>query len=119
MKLLLYRKSYSLEDSIQNFLDFYYASTMTYLASDLLHEGLLPDQISKAVSAAIKAAKASNIEIHKHFMLVYSGINNSLIQDCKLSHLGFGLVVMNADSSLSSISRFQVEVLSTYFEKSL
>jgi len=31
---------------------------MTYLASDLLHEGLLPDQISKAVSAAIKAAKS-------------------------------------------------------------
>jgi hypothetical protein len=119
MELLLHRNSYKVADSVQNFMNFYYSSSMKHLASDLLDEGLLPGQISEAISAAITAAKASNIEICKHFMLVYSGIDRTIIRDCKLSDLVYGLVIINADSSLCSISKFQVEVLNTYFEKYL
>lgn len=90
---------------------------MTHLASDLLSKGLSPLQISNAITTAIKIANTSGIETHKHFMPVYSGINNEIIQDCKLSHLGYGLVLMNADASLPIVGGFQVDILTEYLNE--
>ncbi|MGB3344195.1 MAG: hypothetical protein WBA61_09800 [Aequorivita sp.] len=115
MELAIYLKEYDIADSVQNFMNFYYAKNMTHLASDLLDRGLSPKQITTAISAAIKSANASGAEVHKHFMLVYSGLNQSIIQDCKLSDLGYGLVLMNADPNLAAVSKFQTDVLKQYF----
>ncbi|AUC75407.1 hypothetical protein [Olleya sp. Bg11-27] len=81
---------------------------------ELAEKGLSPDQISDAVAAALSISKTSNIETSKHFMPVYSGINNQIIQDCKLSHLGYGLVILNADKSLPLVGSFQVDVLKEF-----
>ena len=85
-------------------------------ASDFLQKGLTPTQISEAVTLAIKIAKSSGIEIRKHFKLVYSAIQQEIIQDCKLSHLGYGLVLMNASSNLKVVGDFQVKLLSEFFK---
>ena len=47
-------------------------------------------------------------------MPVFSGLGQGIIQDCKLSHLGYGLVLMNADTSLHVVSEFQIDVLKGY-----
>lgn len=119
MELLIYNQKYDQGDAILNFMDFYYAINMKHLASDLLHKGLTPIQISEAIVMAIKIANSSGIEAHKHFMPVFSGMDNDLIQDCKLSHLGYGLVLMNADVNLAVVGTFQVDVLSGFLDKSL
>ncbi|TYB79489.1 hypothetical protein [Bizionia myxarmorum] len=116
MELLIYKREYDVADSVQNFMNFYYATNMKHLASDLLDKGLSPVQISDAVSAAIKVVNSSGIEAHKHFMPVFSGLNEGIVQDCKLSHLGYGLVLMNANSNLSVVSEFQVDVLRNYLK---
>ncbi|WNH07777.1 hypothetical protein [Thalassobellus suaedae] len=118
MELLIYARKYDQADAILNFMDFYRILNMKHLASDLLDKGLSPKQISEAVVAAIKIANASRIETNAHFMPVFSGINHSVIEDCKLSHLGYGLVLMNADPNLSVVGEFQVEVLQQYLENS-
>ncbi len=114
MDLLIYTKHYDVSDTIHNFVDFYYTLNMKYLASDLLVQGLSPSQITDAVTTAIKVANSSGIEAYKHFMPVYSGIKQEIIQDCKLSHLGYGLVLMNANPDLSIVGDFQVGVLKQF-----
>ena len=114
MKLILYTNKYDGSDAIHNFMDFYYSINMKYLASDLLKKGLSPEQITDAVAMAVKIANSSGIEGNKHFMPVFSGIDKEIIQDCKLSQLAFGLVLMNADASLPVVGEFQVDVLKKY-----
>ncbi|WP_299107682.1 hypothetical protein [uncultured Winogradskyella sp.] len=117
MELAIYTTTYDIADTVQNFMNIYYATHMKYLASDLLDKGLSPVQISDAISAAIKVANSSGIEAHKHFMPVFSGLKDGIIQDCKLSDLGYGLVMMNADPSLPVVSEFQVDILNDYLNK--
>jgi len=117
MKLLIYTNKQNQSDVIHNFMDLYYSLHMTHLASDLLKKGLSPDQITDAVTTAIKVANTSGIETNKHFMPVYSGINEEIIQDCKLSHLAYGLVIMNADASLPVVGDFQIDVLKEYLNE--
>lgn len=119
MELLIYTQKYDQADAIHNFMDFYHSLNMKHLASDLLDEGLSPKQISEAVVAAIKIAKVSKLETNAHFMPVFSGIRQTVIEDCKLSHLGYGLVLMNADSNLAVVGEFQVDVLQQYLENNV
>lgn len=116
MDLLIYKQEYDLADSIDNFLDFYYNIQMPYLASDLLNKGLWPEQISDAVLKAMKIGKSSGIEIRKHFMPVFTEINKEVISDCKLSKLGYGLVLLNANPDLSIVGEWQVSVLQTLLD---
>lgn len=119
MELSIYSRTYNKSNTILNFIDLYNRLNMSHLASDLLDKGLSPKQISEAVGAAIKIAKASKIETNAHFMPVFSGLNQNIIEDCKLSHLGYGLVLMNADSNLTVVADFQVDVLKLYIQNSL
>ncbi|KGL64301.1 hypothetical protein [Polaribacter sp. Hel1_85] len=116
-QLLIYKKRYETTEAIHDFMDFYYSINMKYLASDLLGKGLSPKQITDAVAMAIKVAKSSGIETHKHFLPVFSALNQGIIKDCKLSRLGYGLVLMNADKSLSVVNEFQVDVLKKYLDE--
>lgn len=84
------------------------------MASDLLVKGLSSEQISNAVVRARRIAKSSGIEVHKHFMSVFNGIEGAVVQDCKLSHLAYGLVLMNADDAITLVGQFQVSVLENY-----
>lgn len=116
MELTIYTKEYKTSNAIQNFMDFYYSLQMKYLASDLLKKGLTPKQISDAVTMAVKITSASGMDMKKHFMPIYSAINQEIIKDCKLSQIGYGLVLMNANPNLSTVGDFQVNVLKEYFK---
>jgi hypothetical protein len=111
MKLLIYTKQYDLPDAFHDFMDFYHSINMKYLASDLLDKGLTPKQIADAVAMAIKVARSSGIKAHEHFMPVFSSIGPGIIQDCKLSPLGYGLVLINADISIPAVGGFQISLL--------
>ncbi|MBC8757635.1 hypothetical protein H2O64_23405 [Kordia sp. YSTF-M3] len=116
MKTILQKNTYDLTSSIDDFLDLYYSLSMRYWASDLLKKGLSPKQINTAVIAAIKIANSSGLEIRKHFRPMFSGTKQDLIQDCKLSLLGYGLVLLNADTNLSIVGTFQVELLERFLQ---
>lgn len=111
MKIILHQTTYDLAPSIEDFLDRYYSVNMRYWASDLLDKGLSPKQINDAVVVAIKIASASGLEIRKHFKPMLSGTRHELIQDCRLSRLAFGLVLLNADSNLAAVGAFQLGLL--------
>ncbi|MFT4805215.1 MAG: hypothetical protein ACI9YE_002431 [Psychroserpens sp.] len=114
MELIVYTERYHVSHAVHNFMDFYYSMNMKYLASDLLGKGLSPEQITHAVEVALKVANSSGMEAHKHFMPVYSGLKQGVIKDCKLSHLAYSLVLMNADANLKAVGKFQVDVLKRF-----
>lgn len=115
MDLLIYETEYDQADAVENFLAFYYNIQLNYLASDLLKEGLSPEQISDAVSKAINVGKSSGLEIRQHFMPVFTDLKSDIINDCKLSKLGYGLVLLNADIEVSTVGHWQIKVLEAYF----
>lgn len=119
MEIIIFNKEYNYADSIAHFIDFYHSLRMKYLASDLLVEGLSPKQINDAVIKAINVGKSSGINISQHFKPVFSGIDQEIISDCKLSQLGYGLVLMNADTELQTVGNFQVSVLKKYLTNSI
>lgn len=114
MEIMLSTREYRTANSIADFLDFYYSLHLDHLASDLLEKGLTPNQINDAITKAMNAGKSSGIDLRKHFMPVFSGTDKEIIRDCKLSHLGYGLVLMNADTGLPVVGDFQVTVLRNY-----
>lgn len=116
MELLIYSERYKESDAVSFFKDFYYSLHMTHLASDLLDKGLSVDQITDSVSIAMKIANASGLETLQHFMPIYSGKDHYIIQDCKLSHLAYGLVLMNAEATLPIVAQFQVDLLKKYLD---
>ncbi|MBC8755886.1 hypothetical protein H2O64_14505 [Kordia sp. YSTF-M3] len=111
MEISIYKSTFNPIDSVESFLDFYYSLQMHFLASDLLDQGLSPKQISAAVLKAIKATKSSGLEIRKHFMPIFSQRNNEIVNDCKLSRMGYGLVLLNADVELSVVGEWQISVM--------
>lgn len=115
MEISIYNDIGRTADSIDHFMDFYYSLQMRYLASDLLDKGLSPDHISDAVVRAIRAGKSSGMDMRKHFMPVFSAINKEIIRDCKLSEMGYGLVLMNADVKIPAVGKWQTKVLEEYY----
>lgn len=114
MEILVYKRIYDPVNSIEDFLDFYYAFRMNYLASDLLKKGLSPVQILEAVSRAMKIGSSAGLELREHFLPLFTEVNHEIIRDCKLSRLGYGLVLLNADPDLSPVGKWQVKLLENY-----
>ena len=114
MDLLIYKEENNILDSIDNFINLYYNLHMNYLASDLLVKGFSPQQITDAVLRAMKIGKSSGIEIRKHFIPFFTQVNKEIIRDCKLSQLGYGLVLLNADAELLAVGEWQIKLLEAY-----
>lgn len=114
MTITTITKEYRSANSIADFMDFYYSLRLRYLASDLLAKGLSPKQIGDSVVKAIRVGESSGIDLRQHFMPVFSGVGTEIIHDCKLSNLGYGLVLMNADTKLPAVGNFQIRVLKKY-----
>lgn len=115
MEVIIFIKGYR-PDSIDSFMDYYYSLQMHFLASDLLCHGLSPKQISDAVVRAINVAKSSRMNVRENFKPVFSSIDNEVISDCKLSSLGYGLVLMNAETKFATVAKWQRSVLENFFE---
>jgi hypothetical protein len=110
MHLALYQK-YDLEESLENFLNLHYGGQMKYFASDLLDNGLSPQAITNAVRRAMLAARSAGLNVREHFFLVYTERNGEVMRDCKLSQMGYALVMLNADVRNDNVAKWQVKIL--------
>lgn len=119
MEMIIYRQKYDLGGALDTFYDFYFSSKMKYFASDLLKEGLSPSEITKAVRRAITACKAADVEIRQHFAPVYAQANGVLVEDCKLSQLGYMMVLLNANVKLPIVAQWQLELIASFCSSDL
>lgn len=111
MKVITYYEEYDIQASLEDFLNVLFRQELTYFASDLLAQGLSPSAITEAVRKAMLAARAAELNLQQHFQLMYTATNDSLIRDCRLSRLGYALVLLNADVKNSLVAKWQIKVL--------
>jgi hypothetical protein len=116
MQVVLYQSAYNTSDQLDQFLDIYLYKQMPYFASDLLEGGLSPNQITQAVSRAMLAGETAGISVRRHFIPVYTQHRKGLIKDCKLSKLGYALVLLNAEVSNPIVAKWQMQVLEQYLD---
>lgn len=116
MKIVIIKKENDLEESLVDFRDLFFSRQMKYLASDLLNEGLSPAEISHAVKKAMKSCRTAELEIRQHFIPVYTQVDEMLVSDCKLSRLGYGLVLMNAEVNIPIAAHWQIKVMSDFLK---
>ncbi len=111
MKLKIYQKVYDLHESLEEFLNAFHQHHMYYLASDLLDKCLSPTDITDAVRRAMLAAKNAGMDVRRHFSPVYTQYDSSIIRDCKLTGLGYALVLLNASPANPAVAKWQLKVL--------
>ena len=115
-QITIYKREYDPIGAIDDFMGFYYSLNMKFLASDLLKDGLTPFAIEKAFMRATKIARSSGIEVQKHFMPVYIELNKTIVKDCKLSKLGYAMVLLNADPEYAVVGQWQLKVLKEFIK---
>lgn len=114
--VILFQDRYDSNDSFDQFLEVLFYREMKYFASDLLKKGLNLEDIQEAVSRAILVGKTAGLDIRQHFSLVYTPFQGGLMKDCKLSKLGYAMVLLNARVSNPAIANWQMQVLDHFFK---
>lgn len=114
--VILFRESYDTNESFDQFLDVLFYREMQYFAGDLLEKGLGPQEIQQAVNRAMLAAETVGLEVRRHFIPVYTQFRGALMKDCKLSRLGYGMVLLNADVSNPIVANWQLQVVEHFME---
>ena len=117
MEVIVYQKQYKNNNTIDDFINSIYHMGMKHLASDLLAKGVNPEDIKIAVKKAILATENSGLNIKKHFQPVISVKNGTSFIDCRLSKLGYSLVLLNAEPKNQYIAAFQVKVANQFLIK--
>jgi len=116
MNVVIFQTQNEEQESLADFRDLYFNSQMKYFASDLLHEGLSPTAIRDAVQKAIRVCTISDLEVRAHFQPVFTEMEGTIIRDCKLSKLGYGLVMLNAEETIPIIAQWQLKVIRNFLE---
>lgn len=116
MELVIYREAKISESTIEDFLEMFYSARMNYLARDLLEQGLDYSEIEQAVLRAIQIAGAAGLQITQHFKPVYSQKGNVIMKDCKLSELGYALVLTNANPANQNVARWQLKLVDAFLQ---
>lgn len=114
MEIIVYHDRYYSEDSLEEFLDVLFYRGMDYFASDLLDKGLTPKDLSEAIKRAMLAGKTAGLELRRHFIPVYTQFEGTLVKDCKLSKLGYALLLMNANVANPVVANWQMQVLEQF-----
>ncbi|PHN06202.1 hypothetical protein [Flavilitoribacter nigricans] len=115
-EVVLFHTHYDANDSFDQFLDVLFYREMKYFASDLLEKGLSPDEIQQAVSRAMLVGKTAGLNLRQHFTIVYTQYRGGLMKDCKLSKLGYAMVLLNASASSPMVANWQMQVLDHFFQ---
>ena len=112
--ITIYHPNESLGESLENFLHLYHGSHMHRLASDLLKEGFSVKDIMEAVRRAMSICRTGGVDLRPHFQLVYTQLDGTLVRDCRLSDLGYSLVVMNGPADHPLVARWQIRMAREY-----
>lgn len=97
-------------ENIDLFLSHCYGRELKYFASDLLNEGIQAQSISYAVKASIAMADTGGLEVIKHFRPVYSYAKGKLIPDCRLSRIGWNLLLLNLPPADPAVTRIKLRL---------
>lgn len=95
---------------IDQFLRQLHARELNFLASDLIKEGIEPRNIVVAIKDAIEMAGVGGLQAERHFSPVYTFDKGVIYKDCKLSKLGWHLVLLNLPGQDKATSTLKLSI---------
>jgi len=107
-------KIYTIEKVIDDFLHNFNYRQLCFFASDLLDKGFTVEDIHASLRRAMAICRTAKIPLKEHFIPLYSDRDGETIKDCKLSELGFQLLILNANPKNLFAAKFQLRVLKQY-----
>lgn len=111
MKPAVFRTRAFRNKSMDEFIDMVNSCQMSYWASDLLDQGLNPDEIRRAVGRAMLACTSAGLDFHGHFKLMYTSADQGVsFDDCKMTRLGYQLTILNASPSNKYVASYQIKL---------
>ncbi len=114
--LTVYQTKIDVYESLENFLNLYHGNRMHVLASDLLKEGFSTQDIINAVRQGMVVCRTARLPINQHFQLVYTQLNGALVRDCKLSDIGYALVILNGPPNHPLVAGWQMKLVKEVLE---
>lgn len=114
-QVILFHEQYESNTSFDQFLELLFYREMRFFASDLLEKGLDAADIQEAVNRAMLIGKTAGLDLRRHFTPIYTPYQGTMIKDCKLSKLGYALVLLNARASSPLVANLQLQVLENFF----
>lgn len=98
---------------MEDFVDSFADSNLTYYASDLLkqHSCENLEVLGNAVKRATEVCTCMHMPLQENFKVVFRSQGGEVIQDWRLSPLAYLLTVINSDSKNDVVARLQVEMV--------
>lgn len=110
-KLRRYHEVHNVNEWIEGFQYMLYGSEMTYLASDLIKEGISVSDLESAIKGAIISTRSAGIETRKHFMPIYTDIDGTVVRDCKTTQLGLAMILLNGNPKVGMVANWQLKLV--------
>ncbi len=104
-------RPFRIEKVLDDFLQTFYSRQLNFLASDLLDKDYSPEDIVVALKKAMKICRKAGMDVDQHFMPLYTGRDGTSICDCKLSLVGYRLLLLNANPDNPATAAFQMKLL--------
>lgn len=86
---------------------------LRYYASDLQEKLGFEQfsQLAEAVRLAMRACRSQQIPLGEHFKAIYRCRERGMVQDWKLSGLGYGMLILNSNAGNPFVARLQLELI--------
>lgn len=110
---MLVQIDYPANPCFEEFLRGVQDSRLCYYASDLQEElGFKQiSQLAEAVKLAMRACRSQQIPLEEHFKVIYRCRERGIVQDWKLSGLGYGMLILNSNSANPLVAQLQLELI--------
>ncbi len=111
LNLPAYRPAETLDEVFDEFFTAFFSRNMPCLASDLLNEGFQEPEIVESVRRAMAVLSSVGLDTRRHFQLISTVQNGMEVRDCKLTALGYAMVLMNGPAENATVGNWQLQLL--------
>ncbi len=116
MQIRVYQEQQNSRE-FEHFLELMYGAEMNFLASDLLKQGLAARAIYEGVKRAITAGRNAGLTIRRHFQPIYTQAAQGIIRDCRLTKLGYALVLLNVRPDSTVVAEWQLRLVQNFLSE--
>ncbi|MEK7253462.1 MAG: hypothetical protein AAB316_01850 [Bacteroidota bacterium] len=117
MNLPAYPPAETLDEVFDEFFTAFFSRNMPCLASDLLKDGFQEPEIVESVRRAMSVLNSAGMDARRHFQLVSTVQEGLEIRDCKLTALGYALVLMNGPADNAVVGDWQLQLIQQFLGK--
>jgi hypothetical protein len=114
------RYEVTMPGALDDFTEMVHQLQLKYSTGNLALAGLKADEVSCAVSRAMRICRLNDIDTRDHFrsLYIFDGKSGTVFCDWRMSRQGFMLALMNAPNCNPAIAYWQWELIGSVIQNS-